>query len=97
MLLSQPADTCARSARAFVEALDAASGTACRHVAAPTARIMIADGKPDDAWQTGAEASGTHSSSCCGAVRYLPRSAKLGEALFRDRLATTLKASPDDD
>ena len=92
MLVSQPADALRKERGTFVEALDATSGTAVTRRGAYAA-IMVADGKPDDAWQLAQKHQG-QIVDALGAVRYLPSSSKLGEALF-PLVSEALKASSD--
>ena len=92
MLVSQPADSLRKERTSFVEALDAPSGTPMTRRGAYAA-ILVADGKPEDAWQLAQKHQG-QIVDFLGAVRYLPSSAKLGEALF-PIVSETLKTSPD--
>jgi len=92
MLVGQPADALRKERGTFVEALDAASATPVTRRGAYAA-LMVADGKPDEAWQLAQKHPGQIADSL-GAVRYLPSSSKLGEALF-PLVAEALKGAPD--
>jgi uncharacterized cupredoxin-like copper-binding protein len=92
MLVSQPADSVRKERAIFVEALDAPSGTPVTRRGAYAA-ILVADGKPQDAWQLAQKHQG-QVVDFLGAVRYVPSSAKLGEALY-PVVSETLKTSPD--
>ena len=92
MLVSQPADSLRKERASFVEALDAPTGTPITRRGAYAA-ILLADGKPEDAWQLAQKHQG-QTVDFLGAVRYLPPTSKLGDALF-PVVSDTLKTSSD--
>ena len=85
-------DSLRKERASFVEALDAPSGTPMTRRGAYAA-ILVADGKPEDAWQLAQKHQG-QIVDFLGAVRYLPPASKLGDALF-PVVSETLKTSPD--
>ncbi len=78
LLLAQPADTLRKERATFVEAIDTASSPPLVLRGAYGA-IMIADGKPDEAWQTALKHQ-AHLVELLLSVRYLPAAPASGGA-----------------
>ena len=84
LLLAQPTDTLRKERATFVEAIDTASSPPLVLRGAYGA-IMIADGKPDGAWQTAVKHQ-AHLVELLLSVRYLPAAPSPGAAAVRDQL-----------
>jgi azurin len=84
LLLAQPIDTLRKERATFVQAIDTASSPPLVLRGAYGA-IMMADGKPDDAWQTTLKHQ-AHLVELLLSVRYLPAAPASGGAGLRDQL-----------
>jgi uncharacterized cupredoxin-like copper-binding protein len=93
LLLAQPSETLRKERATFTDVIDAAIGAAIDAAASPPlvlrgsyGAIMIADGKPDEAWQIAIK-NQAHLVELLLSVRYLPSASPSGGATgVRDQL-----------